>query len=64
MWYTPTAGLSHAGDRDLWKKKKETVLLSSQEMAALPELSPDTGNELTRKSILPGVRRERQWRFR
>ncbi len=45
-------------------EEKEEVLLNSRQVAALLELSPDTVNELARKSILPGVKRGRQWRFR
>ena len=45
-------------------EEKEEVLLNSQQVAVLLELSPDTVNELARKNILPGVKRGRQWQFR
>ena len=45
-------------------EEKEEVLLTSRQVAALLELSPDTVNELARKNTLPGVKRGRQWRFR
>jgi len=42
----------------------EDSLLNSKEVAELLDCSPDTVNELARKSILPGFKRGRQWRFR
>jgi excisionase family DNA binding protein len=42
----------------------EDSLLNSKEVAAILDCSPDTVNELARKSILPAVKKGRQWRFR
>lgn len=47
----------HLADRD-------DVLLNSSEVATILDLSPDTVNEFARKSILPGFKKGRQWRFR
>jgi excisionase family DNA binding protein len=43
---------------------KEEILLNSKEVAEILDLSPDTVNELARKSVLPAFKRGRQWRFR
>jgi excisionase family DNA binding protein len=43
---------------------KDDVLLNSKEVAEILDLSPDTVNELARKSVLPAFKRGRQWRFR
>lgn len=43
---------------------KDDILLNSSEVAEILDLSPDTVNEFARKSILPGFKRGRQWRFR
>ena len=43
---------------------KEEMLLNSKEVAEILDLSPDTVNELARKTILPAFKRGRQWRFR
>jgi excisionase family DNA binding protein len=43
---------------------KDEVLLNSKEVAEILDLSPDTVNELARKSVLPAHKRGRQWRFR
>ena len=43
---------------------KEDLLLNSKEVAQILDLSPDTVNELARKSVLPAFKRGRQWRFR
>ena len=43
---------------------KEDTLLNSKEVAEILDLSPDTVNELARKSILAAFKRGRQWRFR
>jgi len=43
---------------------KEEMLLNSKEVAEMLDLSPDTVNELARKSVLPAFKRGRQWRFR
>jgi excisionase family DNA binding protein len=43
---------------------KEDMLLNSREVAQMLDLSPDTVNELARKSVLPAFKRGRQWRFR
>jgi excisionase family DNA binding protein len=40
------------------------ILLNSKEVAEILDCSPDTVNELARKSILPAFKRGRQWRFR
>jgi excisionase family DNA binding protein len=42
----------------------EDTLLNSKEVAEILDCSPDTVNELARKSILPAIKRGRQWRFR
>jgi len=42
---------------------KDDVLLNSKEVAGILDLSPDTVNELARKSVLPAFKRGRQWRF-
>ena len=42
----------------------EELLLNSKEVATILDCSPDTVNELARKSVLPAVKRGRQWRFR
>ena len=42
---------------------KEERLLNSKEVAQILDLSPDTVNELARKSVLPAFKRGRQWRF-
>ncbi|MGE0519220.1 MAG: helix-turn-helix domain-containing protein [Candidatus Binatia bacterium] len=39
-------------------------MLNSKEVARILDLSPDTVNEFARKSILPAVKKGRQWRFR
>ena len=44
--------------------EKEEILLNSKEVAEILDLSPDTVNELARKSALPAFKRGRQWRFR
>lgn len=38
--------------------------LNSKAVAELLDLSPDTVNELARKSLLPAFKKGRQWRFR
>lgn len=42
----------------------EDTLLNSKEVAKILDCSPDTVNELARKSVLPAFKRGRQWRFR
>jgi excisionase family DNA binding protein len=42
----------------------EEPLLNSKEVATILDCSPDTVNELARKSVLPAFKRGRQWRFR
>jgi len=42
----------------------EDSLLNSKEVAESLDCSPDTVNELARKSVLPAFKRGRQWRFR
>lgn len=44
--------------------ERDDVLLNSRDVARILDLSPDTVNEFARKSILPGVKKGRQWRFR
>ena len=41
-----------------------TPCSNSKEVARLLDLSPDTVNELARKSVLPAFKKGRQWRFR
>jgi len=43
--------------------EKDDALLTSSEVAKILDLSPDTVNEFARKSILPGFKTGRQWRF-
>jgi excisionase family DNA binding protein len=42
----------------------EDTLLNSKAVAQILDCSPDTVNELARKSVLPAFKRGRQWRFR
>jgi excisionase family DNA binding protein len=42
----------------------DDAVLNSKEVAQMLDLSPDTVNELARKSVLPGFKKGRQWRFR
>jgi excisionase family DNA binding protein len=42
----------------------QDILLNSKEVAQILDCSPDTVNELARKSVLPAFKRGRQWRFR
>lgn len=44
--------------------ERDEGMLNSKEVARILDLSPDTVNEYARKSILPGVKKGRQWRFR
>ena len=44
--------------------EKDDVFLNSKEVAEILDCSPDTVNELARKSVLPAFKRGRQWRFR
>jgi excisionase family DNA binding protein len=39
-------------------------LINSKEAAEMLDCSPDTVNELARKSVLPAFKKGRQWRFR
>jgi excisionase family DNA binding protein len=43
---------------------REDAVLNSREVAQILDMSPDTVNEYARKSILPGFKKGRQWRFR
>ena len=43
---------------------RDEIVLNSKEVAEILDLSPDTVNELARKSVLPAFKRGRQWRFR
>jgi excisionase family DNA binding protein len=54
----------HAGQSGNGMIDKDDVLLTSSEVAQILDLSPDTVNEFARKSILPGFKKGRQWRFR
>jgi excisionase family DNA binding protein len=42
----------------------DDILLNSKEVAQILDCSPDTVNELARKSALPAFKKGRQWRFR
>ena len=42
----------------------EDTLLNSKDVAQILDCSPDTVPALARKSVLPAVKRGRQWRFR
>ncbi len=42
----------------------DDILLNSKDVATILDLSPDTVNELARKSALPAFKMGRQWRFR
>jgi Helix-turn-helix domain len=44
--------------------EKDDAILNSKDVAQILDLSPDTVNEYARKSILPGFKKGRQWRFR
>jgi excisionase family DNA binding protein len=44
--------------------ERDDGILNSTDVARILDLSPDTVNELARKSILPAYKRGRQWRFR
>jgi excisionase family DNA binding protein len=43
---------------------KDDILLNSKEVAEILDCSPDTVNELARRSVLPALKQGRQWRFR
>jgi excisionase family DNA binding protein len=43
---------------------KDDTLLNSKEVAEILDCSPDTVNELARRSVLPALKQGRQWRFR
>jgi excisionase family DNA binding protein len=43
---------------------RDDAMLNSKDVARILDLSPDTVNEYARKSILPGIKKGRQWRFR
>ena len=44
--------------------ERDESLLNSKDVAAILDLSPDTVNELARRSVLPAFKHGRQWRFR
>ena len=44
--------------------ERDDTILNSKEVAFILDMSPDTVNEFARKSILPGFKKGRQWRFR
>jgi len=50
--------------RDAAMLDTEDSLLNSKEVAEILDCSPDTVNELARKSVLPAFKNGRQWRFR
>jgi excisionase family DNA binding protein len=43
---------------------RNDIVLNSKEVAEILDCSPDTVNELARKSVLPAFKNGRQWRFR
>jgi excisionase family DNA binding protein len=44
--------------------ERDDAILTSKEVALILDMSPDTVNEYARKSVLPGFKKGRQWRFR
>jgi excisionase family DNA binding protein len=44
--------------------ERDDGILNSKEVARLLDLSPDTVNEFARRSLIPGFKKGRQWRFR
>lgn len=44
--------------------ERDDAILTSKEVAVMLDMSPDTVNEYARKSVLPGFKKGRQWRFR
>jgi excisionase family DNA binding protein len=44
--------------------ERDDATLNSRDVAEILDLSPDTVNEYARKSILPAIKKGRQWRFR
>jgi excisionase family DNA binding protein len=42
----------------------DDTFLTSKQVAEILDCSPDTVNEFARKSVLPAVKKGRQWRFR
>ena len=44
--------------------ERDEAILNSKDVARILDMSPDTVNEFARKSILPGFKKGRQWRFR
>jgi excisionase family DNA binding protein len=44
--------------------ERDDAMLNSKDVARILDLSPDTVNEFARKSILPAIKKGRQWRFR
>lgn len=44
--------------------ERDDTILNSKDVARILDLSPDTVNELARKSALPAFKHGRQWRFR
>jgi len=42
----------------------DDTLLNSKQVAEILDCSPDTVNEFARKSVLPAIKKGRQWRFR
>jgi excisionase family DNA binding protein len=44
--------------------EQNDIVLNSKEVAEILDLSPDTVNEMARRSVLPAFKRGRLWRFR
>jgi hypothetical protein len=69
----PARRVKGAGFRLLWLRVKiagskimerDDAILNSKDVALILDMSPDTVNEFARKSIIPGFKKGRQWRFR
>jgi hypothetical protein len=69
----PARRVKSAAFRLLWPRVKlagskmmerDDAILNSKDVALILDMSPDTVNEFARKSILPGFKKGRQWRFR
>ena len=43
--------------------ERDDIVLNSKEVAEMLDLSPDTVNEMARRSVLPAFKRGRRWRF-
>ena len=60
----PTVVGGRGGPQQVAMTDLDDVLLNSSQVAEILDLSPDTVNEFARKSVLPGFKKGRQWRFR